>query len=105
MDITYIDITGCDLRKFVAKVYDLSRPQGLGFLHFTREPLTDAEIDLLIWPGESYLVRMDYVKGRSCKMTVFNREGRLTIYDSWYDHSDEQLNELLAHVGVQRQEV
>ena len=28
-----IEITGCDLSVFIKKVYELSAPQGLGFIH------------------------------------------------------------------------
>lgn len=101
-----IDITGVDLRKFVKEVYDLSKPQGLGFLHFKDEPLTDAEVDEII-SGEGSFIRssvalgMDYINGRSCKMTVRKAEGgRLEINDRWYDHSDAALSELLKRVGV-----
>lgn len=33
-------------------------------------------------------------------MNVFLQDGRFTIRDSWYDHSDAQLGELLEHVGL-----
>jgi hypothetical protein len=89
-----IEITGVDLIKFVKKVYDLSVPQGLGFLHYTEEPLTDEEAKSCIFK-EPFIVSMDYVKGRSCKMNVTKENGKLFIPDRWYDHTDTQLEELL----------
>ena len=43
---------------------------------------------------------MDYVSGRACKMYVHSRDGRLTINDNWFDHSDTQFEELLEHIGL-----
>lgn len=96
-----IDITGVDLVKFVKNVYDLSRPVGMGFLHFTPGPLSDDDAQRCIMPaGGSLVVSMDYVHGRGCKMSVWRKLNRLEIDDAWYDHTDAQLQELLAHVGV-----
>ena len=93
-----IDIAGVDLVKFVKKVYELSKPLGLGFLHYTSEPLSDEEAKECIIKGE---VGMDYVKGRSCKMRARLEDGKLLIANKWYDHTDVQLTELLDHVGIQ----
>lgn len=98
-----IDITGCNLRTLVAKAYELSTPQGLGFLHFTPKPLSEGEIDAIIAQGDArYAVDMDYVNGRSIKLHVRREGGKLTMPDSWYDHSDSQLDELCAALGVKR---
>ena len=44
---------------------------------------------------------MDYVRGRSIKLRIYRtKDGREYIYDRWYDHSDEQLRELLRRVDV-----
>lgn len=91
-----IDVTGVDLIKFAQKVYDLSQPQGLGLLHYTKDPLTAEEAKAYIHEGEGWTaLMMDYVKGRACKMTVFRKEGKLWIRGDWYDHSDWALEELL----------
>lgn len=93
-----IDITGVDLVKFVQKVYELSVPQGLGRSHFTPEPLTKEEAKRLINENAGpydCVVDMDYIRGRACKMNVWKEGGRFYIRDSWYDHTDEQLYELL----------
>ena len=94
-----IDITGIDLIKFVKKVYELSQPLGLGFLHYQEGNLSDEEAKALIHKNDPCIVNMDYVKGRACKMKVFNRESKLEIHDSWYDHTDSQLEELLSIKG------
>jgi hypothetical protein len=103
-----IDITGVDLVKFVQRVYELSKPQGMGFLLFESGSLTEEEAKELIIEDRLCAVRLDYVRGRSCKMTVYRRvnaetgDVRLEISDAWYDHTSGQLAELLESVGMER---
>ena len=100
-----IDITGVNLIEFVKRVYELSIPQGLGFLHYKNRGLTDEEAKQLILPekegcqyAKNIVVDMDYIKGRACKMIVFKENDKLYIRNSWYDHMDEQLRELLISI-------
>ena len=94
----YIDITGANLRVLVKKAYELSSPQGLGFLHFTPgNDLPDAEVDEILGRRQ---VSMDYVRGRSIKMHVLEKDGKRFIRDRWYDHSLDQLQSLLTAIGV-----
>ena len=98
-----IEITGIDLKEFVKKVYELSIPQGLGFLHYTSEPLSDKEAQHIVDEGKdcSYCaIRMDYVNGRACKMSVNRKGEKLFIGDSWYDHTNEQFKQLLNHFNI-----
>lgn len=96
-----IDITGVDLPEFVKAVYQLSAPQGLGFLDYTPKPLSDEEAEqILKWGDDRIALRMDYVRGRACKITVYRRDDRLKINDNWYDHTDEQLVELLRRFNI-----
>lgn len=99
-----IDITGVDLRKFVQEVYDMSIPVGLGFLHARPGGLSDADADAIInreEPNGRIAVSMDYVHGRQCKMTVFRSDdGRLTIDNNWFDHTEPQFDELLKRCGI-----
>ena len=96
-----IEITGCDLSIFIKKVYELSAPQGLGFLHAKNGPLEDSEVESILMDGcDRIAVEMDYVKGRSCKMVVFKKDDRIFIRDAWYDHSDNQLSELISSIGI-----
>ena len=98
-----IDITGIDLIEFVKKTYELSSPQGLGFLHAKDGGLTDEEAKSFINKKGDIAISMDYVHGRACKMNVLRKEGRLEIRDTWYDHTDSQLNKLLAHFNIKRE--
>lgn len=100
-----IEITGIgiDLRRFVKTVYDLSSPQGLGFLHFTLEPLTDGEAQEIVdtWKDDKQMaLGLDYIKGRSCKMDVFREGKKLYIFKNWHDHSPDDLKELLCRCGL-----
>lgn len=98
-----IDITGVDLRQFVKEVYRLSSPQGRGVFRFQDGPLDDETVDRIIANEDRHIaVSMDYVRGRACKMTVFKENDGLAINDSWFDHSDSQLRELLVSVVPQR---
>jgi hypothetical protein len=63
-----IDITGVDLVKFVQAVYDLSKPQGLGFMHFRTGPLSDQDAKKCLPPDGRIAVDTDYVNGRACKL-------------------------------------
>jgi len=105
-----IDITGADLVEVVKAAYDLSWSQGLGWMLCASDGLTDEEAASFVDAEEPLPVRMDYVRGRSCKFRVFNRDGRLWIRDEWYDHSDEwydhsdeQLRQLLQRIGVEKE--
>jgi len=102
-----IDITGINLIEFVKKTYELSSPQGLGFLHAKGGGLTDEEAKKFINNNPKYgncIISMDYVHGRACKMQVFKEGDRLEIRDSWYDHTEHQFNKLLAHFNIKREE-
>lgn len=91
-----------NLIEVVKKVYELSKPQGRGMFHYQPGPLTDKEAEILIsLPNPDHIVlSLDYVKGRSCKFTIFKEEDGNYIDDSWYDHTDEQFKELLKTIGI-----
>lgn len=100
-----IDVTGIDLVEFAKKVYELSVPQGMGILHFTPSPLTDEvakSIIALSKDDKRIALSMDYVRGRACKMHVRREDGKLTISDTWYDHTDRIYQQLLDHFNIQK---
>lgn len=101
-----IDITGCDLRKVIQEAYDLSVPQGMGFLHFKPGPLSEEEVTG-IWErfknDNQLALSMDYIKGRAVKLTVFRRDGRLYIDTQWYDHPPHDYDLFLERIGAQRE--
>ena len=99
-----IKITGVDLVKFTQAVYELSRPQGMGFIHFKSGGLSDEDAREIVNNSKPYggnVLSMDYVHGRACKMNVFKEGNDLYIADSWYDHTDEQLKTLLQKFNIE----
>jgi hypothetical protein len=86
----------------IRAAYDLSRPQGLGFLHATDGPLDDATLEAIKTRESGRCAAgMDYVRGRSIKLTVHRDGDKLYIpADRWYDHSPEALHELATRAGL-----
>lgn len=97
-----IKITGVDLVKFVQKTYELSQPQGLGFMHAEPGGLSEDDAKAILDRDKEGRVAasMDYVKGRACKMTVFREGDDLFVRPQWYDHSVGQLKTLLSEFGI-----
>ena len=96
-----INVTKAKIIEIVKVAYDLSAPQGMGFVHFQEGGLTDEEAEAIINRCKNspyYAVDMDYIKGRAVKLAVAKEGDKLFIPDSWYDHSEEQLQELLRRV-------
>jgi hypothetical protein len=100
--MSYLNISGVDLKELVKAAYRFSRPQGLGFLHFQEGDLTDEEAQLFVDAGQKYFgggLNLDYVKGRACKLSATVRNGELFISGRWFDHSEDDLQNLLSAVG------
>lgn len=99
-----IEVTGVDLRAFVQACYRESMPHGLGFLHFQQGDLNEEESSKMIdrAKGDNLCaISMDYVVGRSVKMTVFHGPNdTLWIRSTWFDHTPEQLERVLALVPI-----
>jgi hypothetical protein len=72
-----IDITGLDKATVLAALYNHSKPQGMGFLHFDPTPMTPEE-------AATHLQRSmytDYLKGRIIKVDLKNDEFNEALYD------------------------
>ena len=107
-----IEVTHADLRLLVQAAYNLSKPQGMGFLHYKSGPLSDEDADQLLecrgtsssLPTSNVIISLDYVKGRAVFMTVFKEESdsnEMFIRDTWFDHSKEEFDTFLEIIGVQ----
>ena len=82
----------------IKAAYRLSSPQGLGFLHFQPgDDLPEEDVDEILSREDTFCkFSMDYVLGRAVKLGVYKRDDdRLYIRKNWFDHSPEQLTELL----------
>ena len=51
----------------LATLYNASRPLGMGFLHYTPEPMSDKEAQEILNTGQDYF---DYLKGRVMKISL-----------------------------------
>ena len=86
----------------IRAAYDLSAPQGLGFLHARTGGLDDESVEKIKGSGYGQTVAaMDYVHGRSVKLAV-RRDGDVYYIpaDRWYDHSLEKLRELARRADI-----
>lgn len=104
---TRVTITRDNLPKVIAKAYELSQPQGMGFLHAKPGDIPDDVLQQILDRSDSAQfdmnrgVRLDYVQGRAIKLGIhFDADaGSYYLEDTghgWYDHSDEQWVELLT---------
>lgn len=62
-----IDLKGQDKAVVLAKLYNASRPLGLGCLHFDQTPMTVSEARELLDSGQTYF---DYLRGRVMKVNL-----------------------------------
>lgn len=86
----------------IRAAYDLSVPQGLGFLHVRPGGLDDETIARIKESKSGlYAASMDYVHGRAVKLTI-RREGVICYIpaDRWFDHSLEDLRELARRADL-----
>ena len=72
-----IDISKLDKGDVLATLYNSSKPQGLGFLHFDPTPMTKEEAEELL-KEQTYF---DYLKGRVMKIDLSGDELRTDLYD------------------------
>ena len=102
----YYDVTNVDLNLLVRTAYNLSVPQGLGFLHSTPANMTKEAADEVLEKFEEsdgLAVAMDYVKGRAVKLSVYSEDGKRWIYKHpWFDHTDETYDAFLEQIGIER---
>lgn len=103
---TRVTITRDSLPKVIAKAYELSQPQGMGFLHaMGGEIPSDVLHEILVRTDSTdhpfrKAVSMDYVQGRAIKLRIHFDPDSGTYYledtgNGWYDHSPGQWRVLL----------
>lgn len=102
MEDNMIELKDINLKKFIQRVYEMSSPQGMGFLHAQTGGLSDEDAEKILARDTKGRIAasMDYVHGRACKMTVFREDGKYYIRDAWYDHSSAALAVLLKEFGI-----
>lgn len=72
-----IDISEMNKAKVLAKLYNASKPLGMGILHFTPEDMTIAEAESLLKRGSYF----DYLKGRVMKVDLSGDTLDPRLYD------------------------
>lgn len=72
-----IDISNMNKADVLVKLYNASKPLGLGFLHFTPEDMTVSEAELLLTKYQYF----DYLKGRVMKVDLSEAEFDESYYD------------------------
>ena len=80
------------LNAAIRAAYDLSHPQGMGYLHFNPKPMTEEQAQKIIDDQSKWgRINLDYVSGRAVKLTFYvDEEGHYVIDgEGWFDHSDE----------------
>ena len=72
-----IDITGLNRADVLAALYNASRPQGMGFLHYDPKPMERKEAEALLISHKYF----DYLKGRVMKLAIEETEFDERFYD------------------------
>lgn len=77
-----IQLTGLNKADVLAALYNASKPQGMGFLHYDPKPMTQQEADALL----KQITYFDYLKGRVMKVDLSK-----DVLDPWgYDRDNGQ---------------
>lgn len=81
----------------LAALYNNSRPQGMGFLHYDPTDMTEAEAQALLDEGQTYF---DYLKGRVMKVDLSGDElTRTDLYNR--DNGPGAAEQAADSVGAQ----
>src|SRR5690349_14488732 len=97
------------LTEVLVAAFNLSAPQGLGFLHYkpgdAQDELFREDVERAIAesPDKPYCksIHLDYVQGRACKFNVhYDADGWFIVGPRWYDHSPQALLELVKRCGI-----
>ena len=73
-----IDLNGKDKAEVLAKLYNASQPQGMGFLQAEYKDMTTEQAQEILDSGETYF---DYLKGRVMKVDLSCNELDPRLYD------------------------
>lgn len=93
-----IDVTNLSLTKMAKLAYQMSKPVGMGILHYREGELSDEDAQELVnncKDDRQMALNMDYVHGRCCKFRVFKENGKHYINKDWYEHTEDDLHQLL----------
>jgi hypothetical protein len=106
-----IKVSRASLPAVIAKAYELSQPQGLGFLHAQPGGIpTDKLAEILARSDGASItflkgVGLDYVQGRAVKLHIHYDEAEGHYVEDngrWFDHSESQWQELKTFILEQQ---
>ena len=86
-----MNIAGLSKAAVLSALYNASRPQGMGFLHYDSSPMSEGEARALL---DSGCTRFDYLKGRVMKIDLTEDE-----VDTWGYNRDN--GEKAAEIAVE----
>lgn len=72
-----MDISKYNKAEVLAALYNGSRPQGMGFIQFTPEPMTVEQAEKLLKQSPYF----DYIQGRVMKLHFVGDDVRTDLYD------------------------
>lgn len=73
-----VSITGLSKALVLAALYNRARPQGMGFLHYIPEPMTEEIAQKILDRG---VTRFDYLVGRVMKVDISGDEFNAWAFD------------------------
>jgi len=73
-----IDLHGKNKAEVLAKLYNASKPQGIGLLHYDSKKMTTEQAQVILNTGQTYF---DYLKGRVMKIDLSSDELDTRLYD------------------------
>jgi len=73
-----IDLQGKNKAEVLAKLYNASKPQGMGLLHYDSKKMTTEQAQAILDTGQKCF---DYLKGRVMKIDLSDDELDIRLYD------------------------
>lgn len=91
-------IADLDKAQVLAALYNRAKPQGMGFLHYTPEDMTQAEAEKEIRTMQPYGLSFDYLNGRVMKVDLAEDELRTDLYNR--DNGPGAAEEVIAQLRL-----
>ncbi len=73
-----MNISKLNKAKVLVALYNRAKPQGMGFIQYTPEGMTESQAQELLNSGQTYF---DYVGGRVMKIDLSKDELRTSLYN------------------------
>ena len=93
-----MDISKLDKAEVLAALYNSSRAQGMGLIHFTPEDMTAEEARKLLddLKEQGHSAYFDYLKGRVMKVSLYEDDMRTDLYNR--DNGEGAAERALEHL-------